>query len=107
VPSCSPKFYSGTKTDGGLPSKYDGGGIDAITSAYLHRSGCYCEMPNGGAGPGAGLPLFIFGLTENVWVFRGSLYVLLVLGVETLAHRMIVIYKGAAEKDAAAAADEA
>ena len=53
------------------------------------------------------LPLFIFGLTENVWVFRGSLYILLVLGVETLAHRMIVIYKGAAEKDASAAADEA
>ncbi|MDD3719181.1 MAG: CDP-alcohol phosphatidyltransferase family protein [Actinomycetota bacterium] len=53
------------------------------------------------------LPLFIFGLTENIWVFRGALYLLLVLGVETLAHRMIVIYKGAAEKDASAAADEA
>jgi phosphatidylinositol phosphate synthase len=53
------------------------------------------------------LPLFIFGLTENVWVFRASLYVLLLLGVETLAHRMIVIYRGAAEKDASAAAEEA
>jgi phosphatidylglycerophosphate synthase len=53
------------------------------------------------------LPLFIYGLTENIWVFRGSLYVLLVLGVETLAHRMIVVYRGAAEKDASVAADEA
>ncbi len=49
------------------------------------------------------LPLFVYGLTENVWVFRGPLYLLLVLGVETLTHRMIVIYRGAAEVDASAA----
>ncbi len=53
------------------------------------------------------LPLFIYGLSENIWVFRGSLYLLLLLGVETLAHRMIVVYRGASEKDASAAADEA
>ncbi len=53
------------------------------------------------------LPLFIFGLTDNVWVFRGSLYAVLLLGVETLAHRMIVIYRGAREKDASAGAQEA
>ncbi|MBN2025272.1 MAG: CDP-alcohol phosphatidyltransferase family protein [Actinobacteria bacterium] len=51
------------------------------------------------------LPLFIYGLTDNIWVFRGSLYLVLVLAVETLAHRMIVIYKGAREKDASAAPD--
>ncbi len=50
------------------------------------------------------LPLFVYGLTDNVWVFRGSLIAVLVLAVETLTHRMVVIYKGAREKDAAAAA---
>jgi CDP-diacylglycerol--glycerol-3-phosphate 3-phosphatidyltransferase len=53
------------------------------------------------------LPLFIYGLTGNIWVFRGALYALLILGVETLAHRMIVIYKGANAKDRSAAAGEA
>lgn len=51
------------------------------------------------------LPLFIYGLTGNVWVFRGSLYAVLVLAVETLVHRMVVIYARAQEKDASAAAD--
>ena len=51
------------------------------------------------------LPLFIFGISENIWVFRISLYLVLALSVETLAHRMVVIYIGAREKDASAAAD--
>jgi phosphatidylglycerophosphate synthase len=50
-----------------------------------------------------GLPLFIYGITDNLWVFRGSLYVVLALSVETLFHRIFVIYRGAREKDIAAA----
>ncbi len=47
-----------------------------------------------------GLALFVYGLTSNPWVFRGPLYAVLALGVETLAHRVVVIYLGAREKDA-------
>ena len=50
-----------------------------------------------------GLPLFVYGVTGNIWVFRGSLYVVLALAVETLAHRVVVIYRGAREKDTATA----
>lgn len=53
-----------------------------------------------------GLPLFIYGLTKNIWVFRGSLYAVLALGVETLVHRMIVVYSGARALDEAAAVEE-
>lgn len=51
------------------------------------------------------LPLFIYGLTDNIWVVRGSLYVVLALAVETLVHRVVVIYLRAREKDIAAATD--
>jgi phosphatidylglycerophosphate synthase len=49
------------------------------------------------------LPLFIYGVTDNIWVFRISLYLVILLGIETLIHRMAVIYMRAREKDAAAA----
>ena len=49
------------------------------------------------------LPLFIYGVTDNIWVFRISLYVVLALSLETLIHRVAVIYKHAREKDIAAA----
>jgi phosphatidylinositol phosphate synthase len=52
-----------------------------------------------------GIPLFIYGVTDNLWVFRGALYVVLVLGVETLVHRMVVIYIQARAKDEAAPAE--
>ncbi len=46
-----------------------------------------------------GIPLFIYGITGNIWVFRGSLYLVLLLGAETLTHRIVVIYLGARAKD--------
>lgn len=49
-----------------------------------------------------GVPLFIYGVTGNIWVFRGSLYLVLLLGMETLIHRLVVIYRGAKAKDEAA-----
>jgi CDP-diacylglycerol---glycerol-3-phosphate 3-phosphatidyltransferase len=51
------------------------------------------------------IPLFIYGITDNLWVFRGALYVVLVLGVETLVHRMVVIYVQARAKDESAPAE--
>lgn len=48
-----------------------------------------------------GVPLFIYGFTSNLWVFRGSLYVVLLLGAETLVHRMARVYSQAKAKDAA------
>lgn len=50
-----------------------------------------------------GISLFVYGLTGNIWAFRGPLYVVLALGVETLAHRFAVVYLEARRKDAAAA----
>ena len=47
-----------------------------------------------------GIPLFVYGFTGNLWTFRGALYLVLILGVETLLHRMLVIYRGARAKDA-------
>lgn len=52
-----------------------------------------------------GVPLFVYGLTDAIWVFRGSLYLVLVLAAETLVHRMAVIYLGARAKDASASVD--
>jgi phosphatidylglycerophosphate synthase len=46
-----------------------------------------------------GVPLFIFAITDNIWVFRGSLYLVLLLGIETLVHRVVVIYYRAKAKD--------
>ncbi|MGQ9704179.1 MAG: CDP-alcohol phosphatidyltransferase family protein [Actinomycetota bacterium] len=46
-----------------------------------------------------GIPLFVYGFTGNLWTFRGSLYLVLALGLETLAHRVAVIYQGARERD--------
>jgi phosphatidylinositol phosphate synthase len=46
-----------------------------------------------------GVPLFIFAITDNIWVFRGSLYLVLLLGIETLIHRVAVIYVRARAKD--------
>ena len=47
-----------------------------------------------------GIPLFVYGFTTNLWTFRGALYLVLALSVETLAHRVLVIYRGARAKDA-------
>lgn len=52
-----------------------------------------------------GVPLFVYGVTDNLWVFRGSLYLVLLLGMETLIHRVVVIYIKARKKDESAAAD--
>ena len=52
-----------------------------------------------------GIPLFIYGFTGNIWVFRGSLYLVLLLGLETLIHRMSVVYVQAGKKDEAAEED--
>ena len=52
-----------------------------------------------------GVPLFVYGVTGNLWFFRGSLYLVLLLSVETLIHRVLVIYHQARGKDEAAAAD--
>ena len=52
-----------------------------------------------------GIPLFIYGFTGNIWVFRGSLYLVLLLGLETLIHRMAVVYVRAGKKDEAAVED--
>ena len=52
-----------------------------------------------------GVPLFVYGVTDNLWVFRGSLYLVLLLGMETLIHRVVVIYLKARKKDESAAAD--
>jgi CDP-diacylglycerol--glycerol-3-phosphate 3-phosphatidyltransferase len=46
-----------------------------------------------------GVPLFIYSITDNIWVFRVSLYLVLLLGLETLVHRVVVIYLGARAKD--------
>ncbi len=51
------------------------------------------------------IPLFIYGITDNLWVFRVALYVVLVLGVETLVHRVVVIYIQARAKDETAPAE--
>lgn len=48
-----------------------------------------------------GIPLFIYGFTSNLWAFRGPLYLTLALSLETLAHRFLVIYRGARDKDVA------
>jgi CDP-diacylglycerol--glycerol-3-phosphate 3-phosphatidyltransferase len=48
-----------------------------------------------------GVPLFVYAITHNIWVFRGSLYLVLVLGIETLIHRVVVVYIRAKTKDAA------
>jgi CDP-diacylglycerol--glycerol-3-phosphate 3-phosphatidyltransferase len=52
-----------------------------------------------------GVPLFIYGVTGNLWVFRGSLYLVMALSLETLFHRMFVVYAGAGAKDRATPAD--
>jgi CDP-diacylglycerol--glycerol-3-phosphate 3-phosphatidyltransferase len=52
-----------------------------------------------------GIPLFIYGFTGNIWVFRGSLYLVLLLGLETLIHRVAVVYVNARKKDEAAIQD--
>ena len=52
-----------------------------------------------------GIPLFIYGFTGNIWVFRGSLYLVLLLGLETLIHRMAVVYVQAGKKDEATVED--
>jgi len=52
-----------------------------------------------------GIPLFIYGFTGNIWVFRGSLYLVLLLGLETLIHRVAVVYVHARKKDEAAVED--
>lgn len=52
-----------------------------------------------------GVPLFIYGFTGNIWVFRGSLYLVLLLGLETLIHRVAVVYVHARKKDEAAIQD--
>jgi len=52
-----------------------------------------------------GIPLFIYGFTGNIWVFRGSLYLVLLLGLETLIHRVAVVYVNARKKDEAAVED--
>jgi CDP-diacylglycerol--glycerol-3-phosphate 3-phosphatidyltransferase len=46
-----------------------------------------------------GVPLFVYGVTDNLWFFRGSLYLVLLLSAETLIHRMTVIYINAKQKD--------
>ena len=51
-----------------------------------------------------GIPLFAYGFTGNIWIFRGSLYAILLLCVETLVHRLVVVYFQAREKDETAAA---
>ncbi len=50
-----------------------------------------------------GISLFVYGITGNIWSFRGPLYLVLALGLETLAHRFAVIYVGARRNDASAA----
>lgn len=52
-----------------------------------------------------GIPLFIYGFTGNIWVFRGSLYLALLLELETLIHRVAVVYVQAKRKDGAAIED--
>ena len=52
-----------------------------------------------------GIPLFIYGFTGNIWVFRGSLCLVLLLGLEPLIHRMAVVHIRAGKKDEAAVED--
>ncbi len=52
-----------------------------------------------------GIPLFVYGFTGNLWTFRGSLYLVLTLSVETLFHRVLVIYRGARDRDLLASRD--
>jgi len=52
-----------------------------------------------------GIPLFIYGFTGNIWIFRGSLYLALLLELETLIHRVAVVYVQAKKKDGAAIED--
>jgi CDP-diacylglycerol--glycerol-3-phosphate 3-phosphatidyltransferase len=46
-----------------------------------------------------GIPLYVYGYTQNIWVFRASLYLVLLLGVETLVHRVARVYAQAKRKE--------
>ncbi|MDY6795914.1 MAG: CDP-alcohol phosphatidyltransferase family protein [Actinomycetota bacterium] len=46
-----------------------------------------------------GIPLFVYGVTSNVWVFRAALYAVLLLSLETLIHRVVHVYTQATHAD--------
>lgn len=46
-----------------------------------------------------GIPLFVYGCTDNIWVFRGALYAVLLLCAETLIHRLARVYRHAKQRD--------
>lgn len=42
-----------------------------------------------------GFPLFVYGVLGNLWVFRGSLILCLLLGIETLSRRLLMVVREA------------
>ncbi len=50
-----------------------------------------------------GFPLYVYGVMGNLWVFRGSLVLCLLLGTETLARRILMVVKDARRREDAVA----